>query len=160
MQNKATDAKPAVDAVADEKVNTEATKESSDNTKPAVADEKVNAEATKESSDVTKPAVDAVADEKVNAEATKESSDDTKPAVDAVADEKVNAETTKESDKTIGNPITPVPTADKDCDASPPKLKNKTIKRKLQVLDTDSVSPTDESQPKKIMKLDNEIKTA
>ena len=136
MQNKATDAKPAVDAVADEKVNTEATKESSDNTKPAVADEKVNAEATKESSD------------------------DTKPAVDAVADEKVNAETTKESDKTIGNPITPVPTADKDCDASPPKLKNKTIKRKLQVLDTDSVSPTDESQPKKIMKLDNEIKTA
>ena len=86
---------------------------------------------------------------------------DAKPAVDAVADDKVNAEVTKESsDKNIGNPITPVPNADKDCDASPPKLKNKTIKRKLKVLDADSVSPADESQPKKIMKIDKEIKTA
>merc|ERR1711939_218661 len=55
------------------------------------------------------------------------------------------------------NPITPVPNADKDCDASPPKAKlgNKTIKRKLDVVDA---TTTGDGQPNKKHKLDNQIK--
>ena len=58
------------------------------------------------------------------------------------------------------NPITPVPNAEKDCDASPPKAKaaNKTIKRKLKVLDTTAVN--DDTQPSKKTKLGSEIKTS
>merc|ERR1712147_297430 len=100
----------------------------------------------------TKPAADAVADDK-------NENTDTKPATDAVDDSKATDGTKESSDKNIGNPITPVPNVEKDCDASPPKLKNKTIKRKLKVLDTDTVSPMDESQPEKIMKVEKAIKT-
>ena len=57
------------------------------------------------------------------------------------------------------NPITPVPNADKECDASPPKTKlgNKAIKRKLKVLD--ATTTDDDAQPKKKNKLGGGIKT-
>ena len=63
-----------------------------------------------------------------------------------------------EGSEAAGNPITPVPNADKNCDASPPKAKsgNKTIKRKLKVVDTNT---DDDKQPNKKSKLSNAIKT-
>ena len=75
------------------------------------------------------------------------------------ADAKTPTTDSKKDAVDNGNPITPVPNADKECNASPPKAKagNKTIKRKLKVLD--ATTTDDDAQPKKKNKLGGGIKT-